>query len=218
MLRNRKKFRDLVETWKNGSDFLIYCDILDWLAVINNKVYKNKIGVSDDFLAECQIAINNLKRCWIVAELSITVKSHNLFEHAVDWMRLHDMTLGPIGAQDGESVHRIYFFLLHFYAKCLSRELPFIRFNSERFTWLPVKATKSRTKSAKEMAHDEDIAELLRVAKAENLAIPNLNESLENVTLTEDSDDDSDECHLGMPITVESDEEDELLTLNFEEV
>ena len=108
IIKNRDKFRSMIEKWRNKNKFLPICNVMDDLAEVNNKCYKIKINLNENDLKMIKIAIENLKKSWKEAGLSITVKSHNLFEHGWAFMVRFLVTLGVLSAQDGESIHRLY--------------------------------------------------------------------------------------------------------------
>ena len=191
---------------------------MDGLAEVNNTCYKIKINLNENDLKMIKTAITNLKVAWIIAGLSITVKSHNLFEHGYDFMAKFLVTLGVLSAQDGESIHRLYRLIDAFYPSHLSRELPFKRFNAERFLPLPTSSSNKRIRPDKnaesssnttEHQLNEEVSEFIQglIHEAENDE-STLNASIAEITLVDEDDevgeDDSvndDEeyeyCHVG---------------------
>ena len=129
------------------------------------------------------------------------------------------VSLGVLSAQDGESIHRLYMLVDAFYPSHLSRELPFKRFNAERFLALPT------SKSSKRICPDqtsqsnpanpppasqlnEEVTDFIEglIHEVEN-DDSELNSSIAEITLDddenegtgEDVDDNSDDeyCHVG---------------------
>ena len=218
IIQNRHRLRSLVESWgTRGRKCLPICDVYDALARVNNICYKRKVNLTDDEILECRRAIKQLKKVWKAAKLSITVKSHVLFEHGGDWIEKYRCTLTVASEQDGESTHRLYFLMMQFYHSRLSRSLCFSRYNAERFLPLPPKKTRAKRKNIEQSSSlnfeqqtdnttslDDAIEHIenyvMEHSSVDDATVESLNKSTHNLTIDDEAEtpeSDDEICHVG---------------------
>ena len=241
IVQNRHRLRALVQSWgQKGRKCLPICDVYDALARVNNICYKKKVNLTDSEILEARRAIKQLKKVWKAAKLSVTVKSHVLFEHGGDWIEKYRCTLTVASEQDGESTHRLYDLMMQFYHSRLSRSLCFSRYNAERFLPLPPKKTRAKrkhvepsstsapTNSAENTTSLDDAIDHIQACvmdrSDDQAQIDDLNKSTHNLTIdeSENGDSDDDVCHIGERLegdfVEESDGDDEGAELVFDDV